>query len=720
LHRGRCALSVALVLAGPAFSQGGEDAFGAAREEARVLMRVGRWAQARETLTAALTEHEGEAFVLRELTEVTDALARCAFGLARPAPKAEEVIAGRLTAYRPRNDYVSVVYEGAPARRGEGAVPLPTQDFELVDGIWFHPMTFTGPYEIGISVDAVNSADPPQVLFGVGERGALAFLIDSTGTPVVIEGSEREERVLHAMKQNVGLAEAYDLTIRVRSNRVEVRFGNERVAFNHAGAAGIFALSGLTRCKRVSIAGEGDLSWIMRRLDERFESERAEFEATYDADGDLPAWLRRELEQRRAATPEPPELFSGPGAERHAEPLEQARLLLAAGELEAGSSFARSLPAGVETDALKDWIGAVFQFELGDFAAALAGCEAACRLEPRFYPVHRMRADLALELGTRAKAIEAYTRLAEEFEELPDPLLRLAKRHLLDGRADEAGRVLQLAIERGFWDEDIEGMLRILMRLENGPRWQERQEYASRNYVVRSDISPGLCREAVSVLDTSRLMFERLLPRLSTRGAQRQVVYIFSGQAGYLRYAAEMTGRIPIHTAGLYSPVVKQLLIWSLPNRSEMLRTVRHEALHQYLDALGFDAPPWLHEGLAEYFELATLTRGQIEAGQMHPRHVPVLQAAAALPVPLGTFVREGEQPFYADATNHYAEAWVLVHYMQHGGKQAHGIWERLIDALAGGASAHAAVEQTLGSVDLEQLERELLAYVRNLSLDQR
>ena len=54
---------------------------------------------------------------------------------------------------------------------------------------------------------------------------------------------------------------------------------------------------------------------------------------------------------------------------------------------------------------------------------------------------------------------------------------------------------------------------------------------------------------------------------------------------------------------GLYSPALKQLLIWNQPNRKKMLETVRHEGFHQYLDGVMSDPPPWLNEGLAMYYE---------------------------------------------------------------------------------------------------------------------
>jgi hypothetical protein len=45
-----------------------------------------------------------------------------------------------------------------------------------------------------------------------------------------------------------------------------------------------------------------------------------------------------------------------------------------------------------------------------------------------------------------------------------------------------------------------------------------------------------------------------------------------------------------------------------------MLRTVRHEGFHQYLDRMLPETPVWLNEGTAEYFETAVLAGGRVGA----------------------------------------------------------------------------------------------------------
>jgi hypothetical protein len=647
--RGAVLAFVTIVLAAGASVQAGRDAaFDAARDQARSLMDVGRWAQARDTLVAALEVNSGERQVFRELTGVRDDLRRCAFALARPTPRPEDVVGGRLVAYRPLERFVSLVYERERAPGGPRAstpTGFPPGDFEEREGRWLHPMELDGTYTLEVTVQAGPASRAPEVYFGLGPAGTLGFTIAQGSVPVLFEGRDGAGRVLAQLERQVLPAAAFELTLRVRPGRVDAELAGAVLSHAAPGVgSGLFGFGDLERCSRIALAGTGDVSWIERRIDERIERERLEFERTYDEDALLPARVREELARRRAAS-----------------------------------------------------------------AAAEAGAAAAATEQAR----------AQAEQGARAEAITRLTAVCSERPDLPAPAEELIRQLLLDGRASEAAARLDEAIDRGLWTDGLEQRARALERVRHGPEWRQRFEHASRHYLVRSDVSRELCAEAAEVLDTSRLIFERLLMRAPVgRDAAQRQVYLFAGQAGYLRYAAEMTGKIPAHTAGLYSPVLKQLLIWNLPQRDEMMRTVRHEALHQYMDELGLDAPPWLQEGLGEYFGLAEVARGQVVAGQANARHVAALLSEGAALAPLAEFLHVAPADFYADAGLSYARAWALVHYLQHGGKRVRQIYERLLAELAAGRPARAAVDAAFGAEDLPTFERGLLAHVRGLAVE--
>lgn len=62
--------------------------------------------------------------------------------------------------------------------------------------------------------------------------------------------------------------------------------------------------------------------------------------------------------------------------------------------------------------------------------------------------------------------------------------------------------------------------------------------------------------------------------------------------------------RLPAGIYGLYIPRLDAIFAWAHGDgEDELLATLWHETSHAMLERLAPAAPPWLHEGLAEYFE---------------------------------------------------------------------------------------------------------------------
>jgi hypothetical protein len=200
------------------------------------------------------------------------------------------------------------------------------------------------------------------------------------------------------------------------------------------------------------------------------------------------------------------------------------------------------------------------------------------------------------------------------------------------------------------------------------------------------------------------------LERVPRTGADRFRVYLFSGEAGYQTWIKDVIGDIPPHTAGIYSPVLKCLLIWNLPSRGDMLQTVRHEGFHQYLDRLMSNPPVWFNEGLAEYFEVATPEQGNPALPERHPVHSEFLETATLLP--LSTFLFETQDVFYAHTESRYAQAWALVTYLRHSTPENRQLFTKLWCLLRKNVSANEAVRRTFTPADMTRLDRELAAWV--------
>src|SRR5688572_16035759 len=147
-------------------------------------------------------------------------------------------------------------------------------------------------------------------------------------------------------------------------------------------------------------------------------------------------------------------------------------------------------------------------------------------------------------------------------------------------------------------------------------------------------------------------------------------VFLFSGESGYQDYVKAIVGEAAPHTAGLYSPVLKQLLIWNVPRREDMVRTIRHEGFHQFLDRIMENPPTWLNEGMAEFWETAKHEQGKLVGGQTRREHVATLvRGRSALPK-LKDFVYGSAGDFYEFAQLRYAQGWALVHFLRKGPRE--------------------------------------------------
>jgi Protein of unknown function (DUF1570) len=59
---------------------------------------------------------------------------------------------------------------------------------------------------------------------------------------------------------------------------------------------------------------------------------------------------------------------------------------------------------------------------------------------------------------------------------------------------------------------------------------------------------------------------------------------------------------------GYYLPSTKEAIIWKNKNFEQMFEVILHESIHALLHQLVPQTPLWLHEGLAEYFEMGMIS----------------------------------------------------------------------------------------------------------------
>ena len=204
---------------------------------------------------------------------------------------------------------------------------------------------------------------------------------------------------------------------------------------------------------------------------------------------------------------------------------------------------------------------------------------------------------------------------------------------------------------------------------------------------------PGPLLPVVVVALRDRAHFEALLPsRYGRRGAVS---------------VAGITTREPDRT----------LVLLRTDQRGDPLEENPNQVLyHEYVHAAvgrSLHLPPWLNEGLAEFWGGTRITARQVELGRPIGMHLRTLRQRPLLS--LDTLFRvDGASSDYNEqdrATVFYAESWALVHYLLLGAPDRRGQLNRLAERLAEGWEPLDATRAVLG--DPGRLQRQLEEYTR-------
>ena len=146
---------------------------------------------------------------------------------------------------------------------------------------------------------------------------------------------------------------------------------------------------------------------------------------------------------------------------------------------------------------------------------------------------------------------------------------------------------------------------------------------------------------------------------------------VFSTRGAYLAYV----GTEARWTAAVWSPAHRELVLY-LPESGvdALLRTVWHEAFHQYLAYAGclLDAAPWINEGHAEYFEHAACdAEGEVRAACPPDYAAFVKDNLEALAGEIQGLLALDYAAFYAGEPEarqaKYRLAWSIAYFLEKG-----------------------------------------------------
>ncbi len=675
------------------------------------LIEVERWRQAREHLLSALEDHRDEGDLTYRVGEVRRLLKNIAFGMNVPPADPAECVEGALLRYRPERREVRIAYRAKAfdARKEVFEGDFRPGDFLAYEGFdgqtqWVHTLTWNGPYTIRVRGRALPTGDPLYIVACATED--QASVVGFGDDAALMHASRYNDNVeILAERDTIAGTEPYEIEIEVRARDLSVCFNGERILQGQKirNLYGRLSFSTFDGIEEIRIEGSAEFSWFQRQVDAEMARRRLEFEKVHDVDAELPEWLRARAPNTETAAKE--SLFHDFGTgEALGEVLGRSEAFFARMEYEQGLAYVDGLAPDAFT-AVRAWLRCLFLEALGRYEEALVEARACAANQPEHFKVQRKLVELERQLGTREEGLEHARGLLASFPERPESHEDLIRAVLLAGDLSRARMLLNRAAQRGISSKQLYELDDLLQRAGEGPVWRSAYQYRSRYFQVRSDISRNLCLEAGRTLDTAYQNYARRWGRIEERSGHYPV-YIFSGEVGYQLYTRDLFGEIPVHTAGLFTPILQQLLVWNLPRKADVMNTLRHECFHQYLDALVGQAPAWLHEGMAEYFERAENIRGQWTEGQPATEHLALLRSPDFEWPPLEEFLHSGHKEFHADGFGNYARAWLWIHYLERSSVENKQRLKGLIAALRSGTAPPTAVRQAFPASDLERLER--------------
>ncbi|MEZ6189140.1 MAG: hypothetical protein R3F62_29590 [Planctomycetota bacterium] len=272
------------------------------------------------------------------------------------------------------------------------------------------------------------------------------------------------------------------------------------------------------------------------------------------------------------------------------------------------------------------------------------------------------------------------------------------------GEDDDGVRALRMAVEGPFW-ADVPHVAPLLERRSPSGRYRIvsdvglgrplpvlEQELAAADPAAREALAKRIAGQHKAldqlgeIMDKAFTNFERMFGELRHVDGVA-TVFVFADRKRFetFRGAFNLSSE---HVAGTYFPIARTLVFYADDSPEDLaatgleiglgtLKVLLHESFHQYLHLCVDRVPPWLNEGLAEYFgnrlSEEILAARDPAAPKAYPdRLKDVVFLREKVPhmapvLPLEDLLDQNQAEFMSSpqrAFTNYAQSWVFVHFL--------------------------------------------------------
>jgi hypothetical protein len=251
----------------------------------------------------------------------------------------------------------------------------------------------------------------------------------------------------------------------------------------------------------------------------------------------------------------------------------------------------------------------------------------------------------------------------------------------------------------------------------------ERYTFNSRFYAVTTDLpDKALSKDIARHMDSvyaeyaTRMAGFRPNPYAAVKPGERMPLYVIQRYEDYLALLQGF-GFNAQNSGGVFfrGPGGSGLATWvEGQSRLKMYYVLQHEGFHQFADArLASNLPPWVNEGLAEYFGDALMVRGRLQPGKLDRERLDRMKRAVDEGAVLSfrELMSMDNQQWMARVTSGdkasslmYDMSWSVCYSLIHGGRQYQAALSKYLELLNRGIEPPRAFEQVFGA-NLENFE---------------
>lgn len=247
-------------------------------------------------------------------------------------------------------------------------------------------------------------------------------------------------------------------------------------------------------------------------------------------------------------------------------------------------------------------------------------------------------------------------------------------------------------------------------------------EVKSQHYRVLTDIDREAAAQIALHLEAINKQYVKAFAAFQTHVGDRYEIRVYADRESYV----EEVGEKYRNTGGLCMTGDRAVVTYKGRRSWEhVFCVIYHECFHQFFRAVIGHGPPWVNEGLAEFFESAVWNKkgfdvGEVRIGRLHTLRQAFesgnyLRLGDLITMDheqwLGNMAAGGDDP----ARHQYTYAWSFVHFLAKGSKGRNSEFlYRYLKAIQGGRSFQQAYDTVFGP-NIEEHEKLWIAYVRQL-----